>query len=140
MTDINLNDIIFGENKFCGPSVISAITKISTDDAAKRLAIHRKCDPKYITGVTLGDLAFVFDELEYKTNLTIIKPSRTLFAVLSLMKVGIYVIMVPGHFIAIEATICDRVIVDNHVRVPINAAVSARLHQKVSYMLKVEKR
>lgn len=136
----DLNEIIFGENKFCGPSVISALTKISTDDAAERLGKLIGKPAKNITGVTLTDISAVLRELGYNTQLTIIKPSRTLFAVLSLMKVGYYVIMVPHHFVAIEATVCDRVIVDNHVRVPINAAVSARLHQKVNAMLKVEKK
>lgn len=138
---INKVQINENGNKFCGPSVISAICGISTDHAADVINLIRGKVPirTKVTGVYMHELKNAFRYLRY--NCEDIKYDGRLFSFLtSSMAEGIYVIMIPGHFIAIEVNGNHKYICDNHTKEPINAAVSARAMQKVIAVIKVTKR
>jgi hypothetical protein len=132
-----MNTITFGTNTFCGPSVISAITGLSTDKAAE--TISRITGRKKVVGVYSHELEKAFHLLDYKTE-RIPVSSRSVFGMLYVLKRdGTYVFMVPGHFIAIEINGNDKFICDNHTRTPINISASARLNQKVIGLFRVWK-
>lgn len=139
MRSMAMNSIQFGNNQFCGPSVLSAICGISTDEAAAVLSsITGK---NKITGIFIRDLKTAFNHLGYDC-LTVAVPNGSLFSTLFYLhgKDGQYVFTVPGHFIAIELNGNHKYICDNHTKEPINVGSSARLGMRVQAVLKVEKR
>ena len=134
-----MNEIDFGNNQFCGPSVLSAITGINTDEAA---AVIQSVTGSYkpVRGVLLKDLMQAFRQLGYKTIEEPWVGSSVFSALYSLHgKDGNYVFMVPGHFIAIESNGNHKYICDNHTKSPINVSSSARLGMKVAALFRVEK-
>lgn len=135
----NLKDINFGMNQFCGPAVMSAITGKTTDECAA--VISAITGKKEIRAVYTKDLMSAFKMLKFKAE-KVQHYGYTLYAVISFLvnHDGMYVITVPKHFIAIEIKDKQIYIIDNHTKVPINAAASARLSQKVDEVYKITPR
>lgn len=135
-----MNNIQFGSNQFCGPSVLSAICGITTDEAA---AVIQSVTGQHrdVKGVFSSDLRKSFVSLGYKCQTVNIPSGFSVFKAMFALtgKDGIYIFMVPGHFIAIEVNGKNRFICDNHTKEPINLSNSSRLSQKVSSIFKVEK-
>ncbi len=134
---VNMNPIQFGTNQFCGPSVISAICGITTDEAVAVLQ-NVIGNTRKVTGVYERDLIKAFDRLNYRSTKWRIL-GRSIFSNMLSLVDGVYVFMVPGHYVAIEVNGSHRYICDNHTKSPINVSSSARLGMKVVSILKVEK-
>jgi len=134
-----MNSIQFGKNQFCGPSVISAICGIGTDEASAILSTIT--GQKNIKGVYTSDLIKAFNQLGYDCNSVTI-PKGSLFSSLFYLhgKDGTYVFMVPGHFIAIELNGNHKFICDNHTKEPINVGSSSRLGMRVQSIFRIERR
>jgi hypothetical protein len=139
-----MNTIKLGENTFCGPSVISAIAGIDSDEAAALLSsITGKVK---IKAVYLEDLMKALKELGYSSERIRDFNDYSVFKSLFSIRDGMYVYLVVdsmkekvGHFIAIEVNGSHRYICDNHTKSPINISSSARLGMKVRGMIKVVK-
>lgn len=134
-----MNSIQLGENKFCGPSVISAICGVTTDEAAA--VISSITGKQKVTGVYPADLKKAFNKLGYSTT-DVKTVGNSLYSVLMFLhgkENGMFVFMVPGHFIAIESDGNKKYICDNHTKEPLNIGSSARLGQKVISCFKVVK-
>jgi len=132
-----MEPVRFGKNQFCGPSVMSAITGLSTDEAAT--VISSITGRTKVAGVYQSDLIKAFEKLGYKCS-RIKLVGRTLFgALMNLTDDGMYVLMVPGHYITIEVNGKQKYICDNRTKEPINVSNSARLGQKVVSVIRVAK-
>lgn len=134
-----MDSIKFGTNQYCGPSVLSAIAGITTDEAASLLqSIIGNTRP--IKGVYEGDLIKAFESLKYNCNK--LSPSGSVFSMMFNLqgKDGYYIFTVPGHYIAIEVNGNHRFICDNHTKEPIKVSSSARLGQRVISCFMVEKK
>lgn len=129
-----METVKFGNNTYCGPSVMSAIAGINTDEAAR--IISSITGKKRVTGVYEEHLRIAFDLIGFKTE-KIQVTANTVFGNLFHLTNGIYVFTVPGHYIAIEIDGNHRFICDNRTRSPINISASARLSQKVVSIIKV---
>lgn len=134
-----MENVNFGKNTFCGPSVISAIAGINTDESEAVLkSVIGSNRP--IKGVYTADLKKAFIKLDYEIE-DIRLIGRSLFSCLFQLKQdGYYIFMVPGHFIAIEVNGNHKYICDNHTKSPINVSNSSRLGQKVDSCFKVVKK
>lgn len=129
-----------GENKYCGPSALSAICNITTDEA-ERICQQIVGTNKPIKGLWPQDLRKAFNSLGYHCMSVNFPRGVSLFNTMFKLSgnIGMYVFEIPGHFITIEVTESDRYICDNHTRMPINIVNSARLNQKVLSAFKVVK-
>ena len=127
-----MNKINFGTNQFCGPSVMSAICGITTDEAEAVIQSITKSSKK-VTGVWDSDLKKAFESLKYEiTNQSHLHGLSIFKAIFSLQgKDGYYIFVVGNHFIAIEVN-------GNHTKSPIN--ISSRLGQKVIRCFKVARK
>lgn len=141
-----MNSVNFGENKFCGPSVMSAIIGITTDEAsAVLLSIIKRHSPRTrkVTGVIPRDLKLAFNTYGFSSQ-DIEVNGYNVFANLHWIinkgnADGYYIFMVPGHYIAVELNGQHKYICDNRSKDPINVSNSARLGQKVVSIFKVVK-
>lgn len=134
-----LKDINFGLNKFCVPSVLSALTGKSTDECAAVISsISGRQDIRAVhIDHTIKALNMLrFDVVKHNVY------GYSLYAVLNnlVTQEGLYLIRVPGHIVAIEVKDLKIFICDNHTQTPIDASGSARLIQKVVETYKVTKR
>jgi hypothetical protein len=138
---MTINTVIFGKNVFCGPSVLSAVLGITTDEAVLEINnIRHRPGDKEITSCYLSELVEVMHRKGYSTVYLNHLRDRSLFSLLTLLKDdGVYILNVPGHFICIEINKGKRYICDNHTKDPINANSSARLNQRVVIAVKVWK-
>ena len=138
-----MNSVNFGANQFCGPSVISAIAGINTDEAVAVVISTSDRKRKIVTGLYMYELKAAFKELGFECS-DVIPSARTVFGCLySISRSsgnGYYVFMVPGHFIAIELNGEHKFICDNRSKTPVNAAASSRLGMKVNLIIKVTKK
>lgn len=127
---------IQGLNKFCGPAVIATMTGLSTDECA--IAIQSISGKREIKAVEVRHLVKAFEKLRFKVEEQKIF-SYTLFGVLNELaeKDGLFFVLLPNHFVAIEVKENKVYLCDNHSKSPINAASSARLTQTVSRVYKV---
>lgn len=135
----SLNEIKFERNIFCAPAVMSAVTGLSTLECAKAISVFTHQQPERIRGVYLRDLESAFRHLGWKATR---KPEgTTLYMTIGryINEDGIYIIMVPHHFIVIEIKNKSVYLVDNHTKSPISAANSARLSQRVFTVTKIER-
>lgn len=112
------------------------MTGKSTDECA--YAITRVNGNYNIQGVIITDLLKAADELEF-TNEKVNPVGRSLFSVLTALvsSDGIYIVMVPKHFVCIEVKDRNIYFNDNHTKEPIKAQSSARLNQSVECLYKV---
>lgn len=135
----NINRATNKSNGWCGPAVISSITGCTTDEAAKVIQEIRG-NSRQVVGVDHTDLCEAFKRLGYNTTYyTHLARAGNLFYVLSILSDGVYVIIVPGHYICIEVDGPRRYICDNHTKKPLNASISSRGMQRVMMVIGVEK-
>jgi hypothetical protein len=140
----NLKSVVIGQNKYCGPAVLSILTGRNTDDCA--YAISRVNGKYQITGVELPDLLKAASNLGFDSQSVNIAGS--LFMVITQLVVqdkdgsndGMYIVTLPKHFVTIEVNNKKVYFCDNHTKEPISAAASARLGQAVVGLHKVTKR
>lgn len=134
----NLKSVNIGQNKFCGPAVLSILTGKSTDECAR--VISRINGQYNVTGVVINDLLRALDKLGFDQKN--IEASGSLYRVLtSIVKNdGMYVVMVTGHYVCIEVQDKKIYFCDNHTKEPIPAASSARLGMPVLGVYQVIKR
>lgn len=132
-------------NRFCGPAVISSIVGITSAQAEELILQVRNKKRETTTGVKgvwSDELAEVFKRLEY--NVTYLPRVRG-YSIYTLMMVvkepGVYIFFVPHHVIAIEiGSNGDRYICDNQSKKPLSLSSSARLGQRVTCVMRIEKK
>jgi len=135
----NLNSVNIGQNKYCGPAVLSILTGKGTDECAR--VISRINGQYNVVGVLLNDLLRAADQLGFDQKR--IEPAGSLYGTLVRLAVngdGMYIITVPNHFVAIEVNNKKVYFCDNHTKEPMPASASARLLQKVLGVNQVIKR
>lgn len=133
----NLKTVV-GMNKFCGPAVLSILTGKSTDECA---AVISRINGQYqVRGVLLNDLLLAAERLGFDSKA--VDSAGSLFGTIVRLvhNDGMYIVMVPSHFVTIEVKDKKAFFCDNHTKEPIPAASSARLGQKVISVYKVTKR
>lgn len=135
---MNMNSVTIGQNKYCGPAVLSILTGKSTDECARVIG---SINGKYtIEGVELGHLLQAAERLGFDSER--VQPAATLFG--SLIRLvnndGVFIVAVAKHFVAIEVNERKIYFCDNHTKEPMPAASSARLQQPVHTIYKVIKR
>ena len=131
-----LKSVNFGLNKFCVPSVMSALTGRSTDECATIItSINGK---KEIKAVDIPDIIKAFQKLRFDIK-ECPTYSRTLYGNLNMLvdKDGLYLILVPKHIVAIRVENKQIQIVDNASVQPLDAHSSARLTQQVDKVFKI---
>jgi len=134
----NLQNVQTGENKFCGPAVLSAIAGITTDEAEKLIQSVRKnngiprSDDK-VTGVWAAELNDAFRKLGWKVNNLPNMYGKSVYFIMTVItKPAFYLFYVHRHVVAIEiSTDGKRYLIDNHTKQPISVGNSARISQKV---------
>jgi len=133
----NLKDIKFGENAYCGPAVISALTGKTTDECAA--AISTVTGRNTITGVHIHELIQTLKRLRFETILVKISLNSTIYSTLLDLhnKDGLYVLELKTHFVTIEVQAGKIYLIDNHTKSAINAGASARLSQIVVHVYQV---
>ena len=129
-------------NTFCGPAALSIILGKDTAECEKLIKSVRRPSNKPVRGVYLSELAAVLEvqgyKVEYQRETHLV--GRSLFFSMTMMKEdGLYIFLIPHHFVVIEKDNAYRYICDNHTKTPINAATSARLNQVVLDCFKVSK-
>lgn len=132
-----MNEANMGFNKFCGPAALSILTGRNTDDCAMAITF---VNGRYkVAGVSVGDIIAAGDRLGLDFHKQEVMTGHPLFFAASLLckTNGMYLVLVPKHFIVLE--VIDGVIhlCDNHTKTPINLQNSARLGQKVEGVYKV---
>jgi hypothetical protein len=137
----NLREINFGVNKYCGPSVMSALTGRSTDECAA--VISKVSGKQTISAVDVRHLLAAFKLLRFDTIQ--VEHGRSLYGtLLRLLQIkdgdGFYIVLVPHHVVAVEVSKKSVYLVDNHSKQPLNASASARLMQQVDAVYKVVKK
>lgn len=135
----NLKEVNIGSNKFCGPAVLSILTGKSTDECA--YAITRVNGNYNVQGVTVNDLIKAADGLGFNC-IKVNQIGRSLFSVLTSLvnQEGIYIVMIPRHFVCIGVKERQIYFCDNHTKEPIKAESSARLSQSVECLYRVSKK
>jgi hypothetical protein len=131
----NLKEVNFGQNKFCGPAVLSILTGKSTDECADVIS---QINGKYIiTGVFTTDLIKAATKLGFTANQVSVDGS--LYRVLTglVHSDGIYLVVLPKHFVCVEVSDKKIYFCDNHTKMPIPAASSSRLGMGVESVYKV---
>jgi hypothetical protein len=126
-----VNEANMGFNKFCGPAALSILTGRNTDDCAMAITF---VNGRYkVQGVTVGDLIAAGDRLGLNFTRQDVMTGHPLFFAASLLckTDGMYLVMVPKHFIVLEVKGGVIHLCDNHTKTPINLQNSARLGQKV---------
>ena len=134
----NLKAVTQGMNRFCGPAVLSILTGKSTDECAN---VIRRINGQYnIKGVLLTDLLMACDKLGFDQKR--IEVEGSLYKVLTAIckQNGMYIFMVPNHFVCIEVREGEIYFCDNHTKEPMKAASSARLMQNVTAVYQVIER
>lgn len=130
---------ISGENRWCGPGVISAIAGITTDEAEKLLQREAGTN-RPISLVQMNWVTNSLTKLGYK--LEAIRPQGSLYYTLTMLSMkpnAIYILVVPRHVVAIEVIDKRIYFIDNHTKSPMNAASSARMMQRVTHIWRVSK-
>jgi hypothetical protein len=135
---MTLNKVNENGNTFCGPGVISAITGIGTKEI-ERITQQIRRNSKPVRGMYTSELCEILHRLGWKTSY-VNGMGGSLFYALGVLDTGVYIVMVPGHFVCVEIDENkQRYFVDNHTKRPINAAVSARGMQRVHSVVRVER-
>ena len=134
----NLNKVNEGFNKYCGPAVLSILTGKSTDECA--FTISRVNGQYKVKGVLITDLLKAAERLGFTNER--MESSGSLFRTLHSIAGadGVYIVMVPSHFVCIEVKEKQIYFCDNHTKEPIPAASSARMMQRVDGIYKIFKK
>lgn len=125
-----------GDNKYCGPTVLSILTGKSTDECASVLSFVT--GRSNITLVRMSELKACLSKMRYEYVEKAYDCSLySLFMQIS-KETGFYIVELPQHVVAIEVDTQGRVyLCDNHTKEPINGAASARLGQRAQVCYKV---
>lgn len=127
-----------GDNKYCGPAVLSILTGKSTDECASILgAIQGRHN---VREVSLDDMAKACKKLRFNVTLVPNTENSSLFYSFHTLYQypGMYVVAVKKHVVAVEVTEDKEIyLCDNHTKEPINAGISARLGMKCLGIYKV---
>lgn len=131
---------VSGGNIFCGPAIISAITGVTTDEAAK-LVQQIRGNNRPVVGVYSNELEAVFKKLNYRCEIPLAREvGNTLFNTLCSLTKGTWAIVVPGHFVCVEVDSGGkRWFIDNHTKKPMMASAAARGMQRVVWIRRVVK-
>lgn len=135
---MHLNAVTVGQNKYCGPAVLSILTGKSTDECARVIG---SINGKYtVEGVELKHLLEAASRMGFDCEG--INPAATLFGTLIRLanRDGVYIVTVTGHFVVIEVKEKKIYFCDNHTKEPMPAASSARLQQQCKAVHLVTKR
>ncbi len=127
----SLNSANLGQNKYCGPAVLSILTGKSSDECAD---VIRSINGQYhVTGVDINTMLKALGKLGFNYLKITTAEGASLYRTLTHMSCvdGIYVIWVANHYVVVEVVKGKIYFCDNHTKEPIPAASSARLHQKV---------
>jgi len=135
---MRLRDVEQGDNQYCGPAVLSALTGKTTDECAD--VIRRVNGQRYITAVQVADLMQALRLLKFTCTEARTRSYSLYGSISELINTpGMYVVVVPRHVVAVEITEDKQAyFVDNHTKKVINAAAAARLGQKLTGIYKVE--
>jgi hypothetical protein len=120
---------IHGFNKYCGPSVLSALTGKSTDVCAS--VISQVSGQRIIKAVNIDHLLMAVRILGFEVKK--LPAGGTVFGTISLLSRddGFYILLVPHHVVALEVRDKKIYLIDNHTKTAISASSSARLTQLV---------
>jgi hypothetical protein len=135
---MSLNSVTVGQNKYCGPAVLSILTGKSTDECARVIS---SINGKYtIEGVELKHLLEAASRMGFDNEG--IEPAATLFGTLIRLATrdGVYIVTITGHFVVIEVKDKKIYFCDNHTKEPMPAAASARMMQACKAVNLVTKR
>jgi ABC-type bacteriocin/lantibiotic exporter with double-glycine peptidase domain len=135
---MSLNSVNIGQNKYCGPAVLSILTGKSTDECARVIS---SINGKYtIEGVELKHLLLAAERLGFDSEG--INPAANLYGTLVSLapRDGVYIVTITGHFVVIEVKDKKIYFCDNHTKEPMPAAASARMMQACKAVHKVVKR
>jgi hypothetical protein len=118
--------------------VLSILTGLDTDECAD--AIRRVNGQYEVAGVIIGDLLKAANKLGYSS--VAVNHTRTLYGTLVNLAYsdGIYIVIVPNHYVCIEIIEGKIHFCDGQTREPIPAGSSARLSQTVLGCYKVIKK
>jgi hypothetical protein len=129
-----------GQNKFCGPAVLSILTGLDTDEAAR--AIQRTTGIRHeIKGVLVTDLIKTIEAQGLKVEKQVASFNCSLFRACyhAYANPGVYLVELPRHVVALEVTPEKKIyFCDNHTKESISIEASARLSQKVVGLWKVK--
>jgi hypothetical protein len=127
-----INKVTFGNNSFCGPAVISSLVGVSTDRAVE-ITHQIRGNTRKVVGMYTSEVCEVLKRLGFNTvYLTHLNKCGSVFYLMSVLDVGQYIVMVPGHFICIEvADDGKRYICDNHTKTPLNVSCQGNQAVKV---------
>lgn len=129
-----LKEVNTGFNQFCGPAVLSSLTGKSVDECASVISsITRRME---IRAVKMDDMIKALNKLRFDVTLLDVM-GYSLYGVLTSLTEGVYIITVPKHVVAVEVKDKKIYFVDNHTKIVIDAAASARLMQRVENVWKV---
>src|SRR5262245_1385895 len=100
-----MNDVQFGMNQYCGPAVLSIFTGLDTDVCAEEIKKARGGHSP-VQGVKPADLMAAGRNLGLEFGENMAFEGRSLFWVASALVnfPGMYLLVVPGHYITIEVT------------------------------------
>lgn len=133
-----LNEVNIGFNKYCGPAALSVITGLSTDETAA--AVSYVSGNYKVTGVQVPHLITAGKRLGCDFKRVEAAEGRSIFfaasAILS-RKSGMYLVVIPGHYVVLESRDGKMFICDNHTKSPIQLSSSARLSQKCEQVYEV---
>lgn len=125
----NLKEVNIGQNKYCGPAVLSILTGKNTDECAT--VISRINGQYNVTGVQLNDLLRALDKMGF--DQVRLEPQGSLYRTLVTYanRDGMYVVMIPRHYVCIEIKNKNIYFCDNFTKSPMPAASSARIGMQV---------
>jgi hypothetical protein len=133
----NLKKVNEGQNKYCGPAVLSILTGRSTDECAR---VVSQINGEYkVKGVSVTDIEKAAERLGFATKRLSPQGSlyRTLISIVS--QDGMYIVSSETHYWCIEVKDKKIYFCDNHTKEPIPAGSSARLNNEVKTLTKVTK-
>jgi len=134
-----MDEAKMGFNQFCGPAALSVLTGLDTDECAYAISC---VNGKYkVTGVAIADLLEAGKKLGLQFDLVDAVAGRSIFfAATQLSRYdGMYLFLIPKHYITLEIKRGIISLCDNHTKTPIKLQSSARLMQKVERVYQVTK-
>lgn len=124
-----INNVFEGNNKFCGPAVLSILSGKSTDECAS--AVSSITGNYRVKGVFIQDLIRAGNKLGLA--FVMFEPAGSLYGTIVkfINQDGVYLISTETHYVVIEIKDKKVYFCDNHTKEPIPASASARLGAKV---------
>jgi ABC-type bacteriocin/lantibiotic exporter with double-glycine peptidase domain len=136
----NLNSAKLGQNRYCGPAVLSILTGKSSDECANVIS---QINGQYnVTGVQINHLMQAADKLGFdQIPIKTIAGSSLYRTLVQLALIdGMYILLIESHYVVVEVKEKKIYLCDNHTKEPIPAESSSRLSMKVATAYRVIKR